>query len=389
MRRIGIAALLALALSAGEAFAQAPQIGSGQVFGNSTAAQRNGRSEAVTAIFDRALSSARGSIIERGASGWGAVGPGTAGQVWISHGAGVDPAYGVLGLAGGGTGCSAASGTCLDNITGFTSTSGYLTRTGAGSYSFSFPSFSQLTGSLACSQEPARTGDTTAPAGSCVNTTVKVNGVAFGASPATDTVPVITAANNAAYTALPNCPTGLLQYTTSTHLFNCGTAGAGNVVSSGTPTAGQIAQWTNSTTIQGVNPSSVQSGVLTPTGTNSATGLMMGMGTTCHITPTFSGRIRFQFTGAIQNPSVSSTANAKAYFGTGTAPTNGAAITGTQVGAPAGGTTPVASGNTSFAVGGVTVTGVVGTAMWFDVALNTNGAGVAFIVAASCDAFEF
>jgi hypothetical protein len=40
-----------------------------------------------------------------------------------------------LPVASGGTNCSAASGTCLDNITGFAST-GFLTRTGAGAYAF-------------------------------------------------------------------------------------------------------------------------------------------------------------------------------------------------------------------------------------------------------------
>lgn len=42
---------------------------------------------------------------------------------------------GILGISHGGTNCSAASGTCLDNITGFSS-SGYVNRTGAGTYSF-------------------------------------------------------------------------------------------------------------------------------------------------------------------------------------------------------------------------------------------------------------
>jgi hypothetical protein len=108
------------------------------------------------------------------------------------------------------------------------------------------PPFTAITGSLACSQEPARTGDTTSPAGSCVNTTVKVNGVAFGTSPSTDTVPVITASNTATYTALPNCPagTGFLNYVTSTHLFSCnaaaGTGTVTNVATAGLATGGPI-----------------------------------------------------------------------------------------------------------------------------------------------------
>lgn len=42
---------------------------------------------------------------------------------------------GQLGISRGGTNCAAASGTCLDNITGFSAT-GFLTRTGAGTYAF-------------------------------------------------------------------------------------------------------------------------------------------------------------------------------------------------------------------------------------------------------------
>ncbi|MFM0044141.1 hypothetical protein [Paraburkholderia sediminicola] len=40
-----------------------------------------------------------------------------------------------IGVASGGTNCAAASGACLDNITGFSST-GFLERTGSGAYTF-------------------------------------------------------------------------------------------------------------------------------------------------------------------------------------------------------------------------------------------------------------
>lgn len=194
------------------AFGQA-QIGSGQVWGNSTAAQKPGKSEAVTAIFDRAFGNTRGAIFERGASGWGLFNPSATARVpYLSGGAGADPLYGpftipssvtsggvacftsttamassiamtanalmlgggvgacptsvaslgatttvlhgnaggaptfnsvsliadvtgTLPIGNGGTNCAAATGTCLDNITGFSST-GYLKRTGPGNYSF-------------------------------------------------------------------------------------------------------------------------------------------------------------------------------------------------------------------------------------------------------------
>ena len=94
--------------------------------------------------------------------------------------------------------------------------------------------FTELTGSLACGQTPAYTGDATTSAGSCATSVVKVNGIAFAATAAVDTVPVTTAANTTStYTALPNCTTGALQYTTATHLISCAAAGSGTVTSVG------------------------------------------------------------------------------------------------------------------------------------------------------------
>ena len=64
---------------------------------------------------------------------------GSSGQPLISGGGvGAAQTYGTLGIFGGGTNCSSASGTCLDNITGFAST-GFVQRTGAGTYALSNP----------------------------------------------------------------------------------------------------------------------------------------------------------------------------------------------------------------------------------------------------------
>lgn len=64
-------------------------------------------------------------------------GAGTSGQPLISGGGGGTPmTFGTLGISGGGTNCAVAAGTCLDNITGF-STTGFLNRTGAGTYTTS------------------------------------------------------------------------------------------------------------------------------------------------------------------------------------------------------------------------------------------------------------
>lgn len=62
---------------------------------------------------------------------------GSSGQPLLSGGGGATAmSFGTLGIVGGGTNCSSATGTCLDNITGFAST-GYVNRTGAGTYAFS------------------------------------------------------------------------------------------------------------------------------------------------------------------------------------------------------------------------------------------------------------
>lgn len=62
---------------------------------------------------------------------------GSSGQALLSGGGGSTAmSFGTLGVAAGGTNCSTATGTCLDNITGFSST-GYINRTGGGTYAFS------------------------------------------------------------------------------------------------------------------------------------------------------------------------------------------------------------------------------------------------------------
>ncbi len=66
-------------------------------------------------------------------------GAGSSGQPLISGGGGATPnTFGTLGIVGGGTNCASASGTCLDNITGFAS-NGFVQRTGAGTYALTSP----------------------------------------------------------------------------------------------------------------------------------------------------------------------------------------------------------------------------------------------------------
>ena len=96
-----IVAGVAYCLSATVADAQCSGIfNAGNVCGNSTASGALAGSTTPTAIIDRAIGSTRGSILERGASTWGAIVPGTTAYPWVSNGAGSDPAYQQLTGAG-------------------------------------------------------------------------------------------------------------------------------------------------------------------------------------------------------------------------------------------------------------------------------------------------
>jgi Concanavalin A-like lectin/glucanases superfamily len=83
------------------------------------------------------------------------------------------------------------------------STHNFVTSVVGGVISAAQPAFSDLSGSATCSQQPAHTGDTTSSAGSCATTTVKVNGVSYGTSPSTNTVPVVTGSNTVTYETVP------------------------------------------------------------------------------------------------------------------------------------------------------------------------------------------
>jgi hypothetical protein len=123
-------------------------------------------------------------------------------------------------VAHGGTGAASASGTALDNISGFAST-GFLTRTGAGAYSFQSLTNGISLGNIA--QIAANT----------------VLGNATGSTA------------NAAAQSMPSCSgaTNALKWTTSTG-FGCNTiSGTGTVTTTGSPASGNLAKFSGSTSV--------------------------------------------------------------------------------------------------------------------------------------------
>lgn len=121
-----------------------------------------------------------------------------------------------------------------------------------------------------------------------------------------------------------------------------------------------------------------------PTGTNSLTGVMMGLGTT--ITPSKSGTMLIVVSGTIANDTANNGAQVQLRYGTGTAPANGAALTGTAIGgAPRH--TSNGTGVSPFTVNAVASL-VTGTTYWIGLALNAITGGIASVSDLSVSAIE-
>lgn len=113
-----------------------------------------------------------------------------------------------------------------------------------------------------------------------------------------------------------------------------------------------------------------------PSGTSSTTGVMMGLGAA--YTPTRSGVVYVRIRGGMNNNTAGDGANVKIYCGTGTAPANQAALTGTQKGAASQvDYFPTASKNFPFGVDTVISGLTLNTAYWFDLALAAVTGGTA------------
>ena len=138
----------------------------------------------------------------------------------------------------------------------------------------------------------------------------------------------------------------------------------------------------------------VDSGNTSPAGTTSAAAfVMMGIGSTASITPLVTGRILVIATGGVFSPTAASAGQGAFLMlrrGTGTAPVNGAAVTGTQISTTEQCTYDGQNFVNSFATHAI-VTGLsVGVAIWLDIALESNSASfTAHVVNVKITAIEF
>lgn len=187
-------------------------------------------------------------------------------------------------------------------------------------------------------------------------------------------------------TTIGSGTTGYLLYN------NGGTLGNETVASVLTVGSGiSLTGTTNVTIAQSLTNTTLQASPVNPTGTTSTTGVMMGLGSTCKLTPAYSGRLKIEFLGQGTSTGTTATTTAKVYYGTGTAPANAAATTGTQIGnSSVMDEQGIASLHQGFANGAI-ITGLTpGTAYWFDLNVATSNASfTAAVVNLSCNAMEF
>lgn len=152
------------------------------------------------------------------------------------------------------------------------------------------------------------------------------------------------------------------------------------------------------------SPAHIQTTFAAPTGTTNTTGLMMGLGVagaaSTSITPQVTGRIWFWISGSMGNDTTADGCGVTLYFGTGTAPANGDAITGVAMGTVLVFTSLTGMLRSPFAAQTVIVdrsvpsitsdrkTGTL-TPIWLDIAVKAVTAGTASVTLLNVTAFEF
>jgi len=118
-------------------------------------------------------------------------------------------------------------------------------------------------------------------------------------------------------------------------------------------------------------PASSMTSVSAPGATTSATPVMMGLAGS--ITPTNTGTVMVTIYGSVQNTAVGGQCVFRIRHGTGTAPVNGAALTGTAIGS-----TMTITMDSSFAPHPFAITGVISgltlsAARWLDASFGSDG----------------
>jgi hypothetical protein len=173
--------------------------------------------------------------------------------------------------------------------------------------------------------------------------------------------------------------------------LDCNIGGTWGYSSAITALATPLARGSGGTGVATTPAAPAQANPGNPGSTASATLVMMGLGSSCKITPGSSGKVLVTFTGGVATATAIVTGAIGVRYGTGTAPSHGDAVTGTRwsgVGDKQIKSTGVAITEDSFAfVDMISLT--PGTAYWFDIAISTtNAADAAEVLNVSFTATE-
>lgn len=131
-----------------------------------------------------------------------------------------------------------------------------------------------------------------------------------------------------------------------------------------------------------------------PSPTTSTSTVMMGVGSTCNITPGLTGSLRIVIQGYSSNGTSISVNNAQLRYGAAPAPINGTAGTSGSLLTPDVAIGPGATGGTSWSIpfnfSGIVSNATLGTSIWFDIGLRSDATShSAAIGGVSCSGSEF
>lgn len=130
-----------------------------------------------------------------------------------------------------------------------------------------------------------------------------------------------------------------------------------------------------------------QSTPVDPTGTTNTTGLMMGLAGS--ITPSLTGNILFMFSGTAKQSSANDGVKITIRYGTGSAPANAAAASGTAASAIlTTANTPGTNSQYPYAIQGRATGLTLSTAYWYDIQLASASGGTASIGTNTLTAME-
>lgn len=136
-----------------------------------------------------------------------------------------------------------------------------------------------------------------------------------------------------------------------------------------------------------IRPAILQSSPANPTGTTSTTGVMMGLAGA--LTPRVTGRVKIVINGYMSESVAARGVTAQIRYGTGTAPVNGAALTGTTAGGDIKMFQTSATELFPFSCNAIVSGLTLGTAIWIDLAVARVGAsGTGSVLNISITAFE-